>query len=44
MHVSHEDDAKSMEGFRQTGQANVDVLSNGNVRRDHETIHRNGNA
>ncbi len=33
-----------MEGFRQTGQANVDVLSNGNVRRDHETIHRNGNA
>lgn len=44
MHVAHEDDAKSMEGFWQTGQANVDVLSYGNVRCDQETIHGNGSA
>jgi hypothetical protein len=44
MHIAHEDDAKSMEGFRQTGQANVDVLSYGNVRRDQETIRRNESA
>jgi hypothetical protein len=44
MHVAHEDDAKSMEGFRETGQANVDVFSYGNVRCDQETIHRNGSA
>jgi hypothetical protein len=34
---AHEDDAKSVEGFRQTGQANVDLLSYGNVRCDEET-------
>jgi hypothetical protein len=44
MHVAHEDDAKSMEGFWQTGQANVDVLSYGNVRCDQETIPGNGCA
>ncbi len=44
MHVAHEDDAKSMEGFRQAWQANVDFLSYGNVRCDQETIRRNGSS
>jgi hypothetical protein len=44
MHVAHEDNAKSMEGFRQAGQANADVFSYGNVWCDQETIHRNGSA
>jgi len=33
-----------MEGFRKTGQANVDLLSYGNVRCDQETIRRNDSA
>jgi hypothetical protein len=39
MHVAHKGDAKSMERFRQVPKTNVDVLGDGNMRLDQETIH-----
>ena len=44
VHIAHEDDAKSVESFWQTRQAKADLLSDRNVRRDQETIYRNGSA
>jgi hypothetical protein len=44
VHIAHEDDAKSVECFWQPRQAKADKLSDRNVRRDQETIYRNGSA
>jgi hypothetical protein len=42
MHVAQDDDAKSMECFRQTPQANANPLRDGCMRLDQETIHCRG--
>ncbi len=44
MHVAHHSDAKSMECFRQVPQTNADVLGDGNMRLDQETVYSSDGA
>ena len=44
VHVGHVDNAKPVEGLRQMRQADVNVLRNGLVRLDDETIDAGGRA